>query len=801
MVKDCWEVNPGRPTSRNPINTSRFEATLKMFPSETNFKLWSIKKEWKEFAKLYHQSKTTTDKHARRLYDFYRQSPEITQIKTSTQTKRGSSEVDINDCNKNMENAEKRYDCAYEALNEDQMCKRRKIEMGGIKIIDNMIEKEELQTRADHAQNTETDGNMLARDGVEYVKETDATKEHKGIKGEVKLNKTTSQSTVRQKQRTINSKRGRKCDMIADKEMTSTDKRKKNKPYLQQHSATQMISEEENSEDSKAKSRFEDAYKYVNWEDEVYKSRNMVKDMESENTNVEKESGENYSFAEEKLIKNEGVCEYNHDKEDEKVKFINSTDVGNLMNKMNKKIERRITAKKGLSTLQDNCRQCNKYENSDNKCEKIKDILTSVCAGIVSSAIDKLLSNSSGNNAIKDRGNDLLNVEQAPRIIDNAQDDSIFEDIGIDHDTAESLAECKLPRAETFHEFMDGVHFESKVTENWFKIPIIDKENYRHLGGDWVKHCLSHIKKKNPYCVWKFTSNFVKKKDSRKSNCQFFNAKAQCIHRDCPCKVKIIQQHENDCTLLIQFTGDVHHLVTNPKSRQIKGKEREDEKKKFQGNSSINPSDVYRKKLGSLPGNAFATGNREGVGNSKKVYQNIKNEAMHEINSFENLHKQLIDLQIKLEKEDEKQCLNNGLMFRKLFGYIHSIIVTNHELKVVLLEERSIILFHNLASKDIVYLDATGGIVKKLTPYNKIFLYSLALRHPFGKTFPVPAALYITNVHTTDSVRFMLMSMREKERFLFGNTVEMVNIYLILGSFYSFRMVSFLCFWWKLSSL
>ena len=58
-----------------------------------------------------------------------------------------------------------------------------------------MIEKEELQTR--HAQNAETDGNMLARDGVEYTKETDATKEHKGRKSEVTLNKITSQSTVR----------------------------------------------------------------------------------------------------------------------------------------------------------------------------------------------------------------------------------------------------------------------------------------------------------------------------------------------------------------------------------------------------------------------------------------------------------------------------------------------------------------------------------------------------------------------------------------------------------------------------
>ena len=57
----------------------------------------------------------------------------------------------------------------------------------------------------------------------------------------------------------------------------------------------------------------------------------------------------------------------------------------------------------------------------------------------------------------------------------------------------------------------------------------------------------------------------------------------------------------------------------------------------------MNPSDIYRG-LSSIPSEQFSSGNKGGAGQSKKVYQNIKHEALYEINSFEDVDKNLLTL-------------------------------------------------------------------------------------------------------------------------------------------------------------
>ena len=70
----------------------------------------------------------------------------------------------------------------------------------------------------------------------------------------------------------------------------------------------------------------------------------------------------------------------------------------------------------------------------------------------------------------------------------------------------------------------------------------------------------------------------------------------------------------------------------------------------------MNPSDIYREDLSSILSKQLS-GNRDGAGQSKKVHQNIKYQALHEINSFDNVHKNLLTLQEKLKKNDEMECL------------------------------------------------------------------------------------------------------------------------------------------------
>ncbi|KAI4793843.1 hypothetical protein KUCAC02_032457, partial [Chaenocephalus aceratus] len=62
--------------------------------------------------------------------------------------------------------------------------------------------------------------------------------------------------------------------------------------------------------------------------------------------------------------------------------------------------------------------------------------------------------------------------------------------------------------------------------------------------------------------------------------------------------------------------------------------------------------------------------------------------------------------------------------------------------------------------EDIVYVDATGSIVKiakgKTSPF---YVYEMVVRNPFKGSSPVPVATYITNDHTTASIYFFPWSM------------------------------------------
>ena len=162
-----------------------------------------------------------------------------------------------------------------------------------------------------------------------------------------------------------------------------------------------------------------------------------------------------------------------------------------------------------------------------------------------------------------------------------SNDKSIFEEVGINHETAESLSNSKLCRSKYFESNMDKVSCSINVCKEWHKIPILQKKGCCSLGGNWQEFCLNYIKVKNPFCVWKFTSNFVKKETSRKQSSSYFVAKAKWTHSVCTCKVVVTQRVENAKEIKLEFYGNVRHDTTKPKSRQIKGEGRKNMKNMY----------------------------------------------------------------------------------------------------------------------------------------------------------------------------------------------------------------------------
>ena len=68
----------------------------------------------------------------------------------------------------------------------------------------------------------------------------------------------------------------------------------------------------------------------------------------------------------------------------------------------------------------------------------------------------------------------------------------------------------------------------------------------------------------------------------------------------------------------------------------------------YKSSFNVNPSDIYRGGLSSIPSEQFPSGNRYDAGQSKKV------------------HHEMLTLQEKLKKNDETECLVKGLTFRNI---------------------------------------------------------------------------------------------------------------------------------------
>ncbi|KAF3848888.1 hypothetical protein F7725_015385 [Dissostichus mawsoni] len=103
---------------------------------------------------------------------------------------------------------------------------------------------------------------------------------------------------------------------------------------------------------------------------------------------------------------------------------------------------------------------------------------------------------------------------------------------------------------------------------------------------------------------------------------------------------------------------------------------------------------------------------------------------------------------ISLRKMMEEELETEEAVIKKLIA---------HPKGVMLWSNKTIDLFHDRCREDIVYVDATGSIVKKAKgKTSPFYVYEMVVRNPFKGSSPVPVATYITNDHTTASISFFL---------------------------------------------
>ncbi|CAB3989112.1 Hypothetical predicted protein [Paramuricea clavata] len=141
----------------------------------------------------------------------------------------------------------------------------------------------------------------------------------------------------------------------------------------------------------------------------------------------------------------------------------------------------------------------------------------------------------------------------------------------------------------------------------------------------------------------------------------------------------------------------------------------------------------------------------------------IKSESKKKHQSCKNLAKSLCELEASMKLKDEDAAIELGDTWRKFFGYIQLCNVTP-ELNIVLFNEASVRIFHDLSKHDIIYIDATGKLFADELNHPRLLYFAMVLRNPYHLNAPIPISELISSRQTADSIGLMIRKLKERER-------------------------------------
>ena len=122
-----------------------------------------------------------------------------------------------------------------------------------------------------------------------------------------------------------------------------------------------------------------------------------------------------------------------------------------------------------------------------------------------------------------------------------------------------------------------------------------------------------------------------------------------------------------------------------------------------------------------------------------------------------------MQLQKRVVAMDEQESIIAGHVFQHEFGYKHEANFSQNSIEINLIDKPMATLYHEQVRNDILYIDTTVRVTENVKGCNRKLHYVAAIRHPFGKSPPIPIAEYITTSHDQYSIRQFLMAIHDKE--------------------------------------
>ncbi|XP_077975501.1 uncharacterized protein LOC144431350 [Styela clava] len=277
---------------------------------------------------------------------------------------------------------------------------------------------------------------------------------------------------------------------------------------------------------------------------------------------------------------------------------------------------------------------------------------------------------------------------------------------------------------------------DKKIWSNLFKCII----GRRIKNPNWVDVIRSAIKKSDPYCSYAFRWHTVNSGDFSE---RVFACSGHCGFSGCSRKISVISYREDPRMFHVRYTGNRYHVGI--KSIQLKGKRREELKEKLVHSL---PRNMYLKKIGALSSDVFHSGNRDDAP-SQAVLKKARYEArLVNVPDFDNQWNSLDCL-----RKFQARKFNNKL----IRGTLQQI--SQVPPGIMLWSEQSVRIFIQNAQNDIIYIDATGGVLPSgaQSPY---YIYEIVTRHPQKGKSPFAVATFVTNRHNIANISNFLSQFR-----------------------------------------
>ena len=196
-------------------------------------------------------------------------------------------------------------------------------------------------------------------------------------------------------------------------------------------------------------------------------------------------------------------------------------------------------------------------------------------------------------------------------------------------------------------------------------------------------------------------------------------------------------ESEEDLKATVDFHGGTCvHNKNEPRRRPVRAEERNVLGEKLQ---SQLPRAMYLERIGPLKEDVLASGCRD-----EAPTPNVLKNISWELRRKSRLHKnEILSLQrmVKMKTNAADEVLQKVFL---------------HPKGVLLWSLRSIEVYQERCREDILYLDATGSIIKKDKDSPPFYVYELVVRNPKKNSSPLPVATYLTCDHTTASVTYFL---------------------------------------------